>query len=134
MFLRPIAGSKTDLRGRKAKSHICREILELCTVIHDVGTYNTKKRDPDDDDQSMDDDTIIVSFGELFQVSTAANIYYIVQYRGRCQSLPRRTQSIRDLFLFTKFIFLHVPLPVSRCNLFNIILLSDQTNAQYCIG
>lgn len=73
MFRRPIAGSKTDLRGRKAKSHICREILELCTVIHDVGTYNTKKRDPDDEDEHcIDDGTIIVSFGELFQVSTAA--------------------------------------------------------------
>lgn len=73
MFRRPIAGSKTDLRGRKAKSHICREILELCTVIHDVGTYNTKKRDPDDEDEhGIDDGTIIVSFGELFQVSTAA--------------------------------------------------------------
>jgi len=72
MFRRPIAGSKTDLRGRKAKSHICREILELCTVIHDVGTYNTKKRSPDDEDQDIDDGTIIVSFGELFQVSTAA--------------------------------------------------------------
>jgi len=72
MFRRPIAGSKTDLRGRKAKSHICREILELCTVIHDVGTYNTKKRATDDEDQDIDDGTIIVSFGELFQVSTAA--------------------------------------------------------------
>jgi hypothetical protein len=73
MLRRPIAGSKTDLRGRKAKSHICREILELCTVIHDVGTYNTKKRDPDDDDEHcIDDGTIIVSFGELFQVSTDA--------------------------------------------------------------
>ncbi|XP_060878066.1 uncharacterized protein LOC132950568 [Metopolophium dirhodum] len=67
---KPIAGSKTDLRGRKAKSHICREILELCTVIHDVGTYNTKKRDPDDEDQPIDDGTIIVSFGELFQIYT----------------------------------------------------------------
>ncbi|XP_026822565.1 uncharacterized protein LOC113560717 [Rhopalosiphum maidis] len=68
---KPIAGSKTDLRGRKAKSHICREILELCTVIHDVGTYNTKKRDPDDDDEHcIDDGTIIVSFGELFQIYT----------------------------------------------------------------
>lgn len=68
---RPVAGSKTDLRGRKAKSHICREILELCTVIHDVGTYNSKKKDPDDDDDEEDNDdgTIIVSFGELFQVS-----------------------------------------------------------------
>lgn len=67
---RPVAGSKTDLRGRKAKSHICREILELCTVIHDVGTYNAKKRnDDDDDDDNEDDGTIIVSFGELFQVS-----------------------------------------------------------------
>ncbi|KAE9541173.1 hypothetical protein AGLY_004418 [Aphis glycines] len=68
---KPIAGSKTDLRGRKAKSHICREILELCTVIHDVGTYNTKKRDPDDEDEHcIDDGTIIVSFGELFQIYT----------------------------------------------------------------
>lgn len=70
---RPIAGSKTDLRGRKAKSHICREILELCTVIHDVGTYNSKKRDPDDsDDGGQDDGTIIISFGELFQVNLPA--------------------------------------------------------------
>ncbi|XP_001947253.1 uncharacterized protein LOC100164229 [Acyrthosiphon pisum] len=67
---KPIAGSKTDLRGRKAKTHICREILELCTVIHDVGTYNTKKRDPDDEDEPIDDGTIIVSFGELFQIYT----------------------------------------------------------------
>jgi len=68
---KPVAGSKTDLRGRKAKSHICREILELCTVIHDVGTYNTKKRDPNDDDEHcIDDGTIIVSFGELFQIYT----------------------------------------------------------------
>lgn len=69
-----MAGSKTDLRGRKAKSHVCREILELCTVIHDVGTYNAKKRDPDDDDddyvhEDQNDGTIIVSFGELFQVN-----------------------------------------------------------------
>ncbi|XP_022165692.1 uncharacterized protein LOC111030485 [Myzus persicae] len=67
---KPVAGSKTDLRGRRAKSHVCREILELCTVIHDVGTYNTKKRDPDDEDQQIDDGTIIVSFGELFQIYT----------------------------------------------------------------
>uniref|UniRef100_A0A2H8TMZ5 Actin-binding Rho-activating protein n=3 Tax=Melanaphis sacchari TaxID=742174 RepID=A0A2H8TMZ5_9HEMI len=69
---KPIAGSKTDLRGRKAKSHICREILELCTVIHDVGTYNSKKRvsDDDDDEHCIDDGTIIVSFGELFQIYT----------------------------------------------------------------
>lgn len=71
VFVRPVAGSKTDLRGRKAKTHICREILELCTVIHDVGTYKAQKRVPGDDgdDDIEDDGTIIVSFGELFQVS-----------------------------------------------------------------
>ncbi|VVC41616.1 Costars domain [Cinara cedri] len=70
---KPVAGSKTDLRGRKAKTHICREILELCTVIHDVGTYKAQKRipnDDDDDDDIEDDGTIIVSFGELFQIYT----------------------------------------------------------------
>jgi hypothetical protein len=74
---RPIAGSKTDLRGRKAKTHICREILELCTVIHDVGTYKAKKRDPDDSDDEQDDGTIIVSFGELFQVS--GGVFFFVR-------------------------------------------------------
>ncbi|XP_050430235.1 uncharacterized protein LOC126839166 [Adelges cooleyi] len=66
---KPIAGSKTDLRGRKAKSHICREILELCTVIHDVGTYNTSKKGSGDQNE-FDDGTIIISFGELFQIYT----------------------------------------------------------------
>lgn len=68
-YRRPVAGSKTDLRGRKAKSHICREILELCTIIHDVGTYNaSKKKEAGHDSDGEDDGTVIVNFGELFQV------------------------------------------------------------------
>ncbi|XP_050531766.1 uncharacterized protein PF3D7_1120600-like [Daktulosphaira vitifoliae] len=67
---KPIAGSKTDMRGRKAKTHICREILELCTVIHDVGSYNLTKKSPDDNSNEFDDGTIIVTFGEIFQIYT----------------------------------------------------------------
>lgn len=96
---RPIAGSKTDLRGRKAKTHICREILELCTVIHDVGTYNAKKKDPGDSDDEQDDGTIIVSFGELFQVSrTPVMEGYFLNYFFFWNEIfsNRNTDSIRS--------------------------------------
>ncbi|KAL1116522.1 hypothetical protein AAG570_004994 [Ranatra chinensis] len=65
---RPVAGSKTDERGRKAKSHITKEILELCAAIHDLAAYNrelTSRNDraPTGEDELQD----VVTFGELFQ-------------------------------------------------------------------
>ena len=68
-----MAGSLTDIRGQKAKSHICREILELCTCIHDVASYNReqRKKDPEYEPDPDEDDTLIVTFGELFQVEPA---------------------------------------------------------------
>lgn len=61
----------------KAKSHINREVLELCEAIYDLTLYNKelKRRrkelcgDEDDDDDDIEDDgSIIVTFGELFEV------------------------------------------------------------------
>ncbi|CAH1395628.1 unnamed protein product [Nezara viridula] len=78
---KPLAGSKTEERGLRAKSHINREILELCETIYDLGTYNKelKKRRKDDegsddeDGENEDDGTIIVTFGELFEMYTRIN-------------------------------------------------------------
>ena len=39
-------------------------------MIHDMGQYQAKHKAADDDDEEEHDGTIIVSFGELFQVST----------------------------------------------------------------
>lgn len=63
---RPKAGSMTEMRGRKAFTHISREIIELCECIYDVGMH---QKEPDDDSEQ-----IIVTFGELFAVSISS--YY----------------------------------------------------------
>uniref|UniRef100_A0A1B6CIQ5 Costars domain-containing protein n=1 Tax=Clastoptera arizonana TaxID=38151 RepID=A0A1B6CIQ5_9HEMI len=63
---KPVAGSLTELRGQKAYSHISREILDLCNVIHDVGKRQRKKRE----DEEEVDNPIIVTFGELFRIYT----------------------------------------------------------------
>ncbi|XP_014257040.1 actin-binding Rho-activating protein-like [Cimex lectularius] len=70
---KPVAGSKTEERGIRAKSHVCREILELCECIYDVGTYNNQVRKKDEGEDYVDDGTIIVSFGELFEIYTRIN-------------------------------------------------------------
>lgn len=71
-LFRPVAGSKTEQRGRKAHSHVCREILELCQIISDMGHYQAKYREKDEDydeEESADPDAlVIVRFGDLFQV------------------------------------------------------------------
>lgn len=71
---KPLAGSKTEERGKRAKSHIYREILELCEFIHELGSYQIKQRknDPDYDDV-QDDGTIVVTFGDLFEMYTRIN-------------------------------------------------------------
>lgn len=66
MCFRPKAGSMTEMRGRKAFTHISREIIELCECIYDVGMH---QKEPDDDSGE-----IIVTFGELFAVSISS--YY----------------------------------------------------------
>lgn len=53
---RPEAGSKTDLRGQKAQREILKEVRELCEIIDEVG-YHKK------------DGTVIITFGQLFDVS-----------------------------------------------------------------
>ncbi|XP_065219892.1 actin-binding Rho-activating protein-like [Planococcus citri] len=70
---KPIAGSMTEQRGRKAHTHICREILELCEIIYDMGQYQAKYREKDDDEdepQQEEDSPVIVRFGDLFQMYT----------------------------------------------------------------
>ncbi|KAK2709733.1 uncharacterized protein LOC136027227 isoform X2 [Artemia franciscana] len=54
-IIRPIAGSKTEERGKKAAAQVSAEIRELCDVIFDCGTKNK-------------DGTAIITFGRLFQV------------------------------------------------------------------
>ncbi|OXA51950.1 Actin-binding Rho-activating protein [Folsomia candida] len=54
---RPPEGSKTEMRGLKANSHISKEVLELCTLIRTYG-------------ESRPDGRTLISFGELFQMYT----------------------------------------------------------------
>ena len=68
LIFRPEPGSKTEQRGRKAHSHICREILELCAIIYDMGHYQSKCREAEEND-TKDESPVIVRFGDLFQVN-----------------------------------------------------------------
>ncbi|XP_014280190.1 actin-binding Rho-activating protein isoform X2 [Halyomorpha halys] len=61
---RPKAGSKTEARGLQAKSHINKEILELCNIIYELALLN---RNESDDENDIDDKNIVVTFGELFE-------------------------------------------------------------------
>lgn len=63
----------TEMRGRKAFTHISREIIELCECIHDVGMH---QKEPDDDSEQ-----IIVTFGELFSVSISSYYGRLIQSR-----------------------------------------------------
>lgn len=56
---RPIAGSLTEARGQKASIHVCREMLELCQIIHSEG-YPITKENPE---------LRVILFGELFNVN-----------------------------------------------------------------
>ncbi|XP_014280181.1 actin-binding Rho-activating protein isoform X1 [Halyomorpha halys] len=64
---RPKAGSKTEARGLQAKSHINKEILELCNIIYELALLN---RNESDDENDIDDKNIVVTFGELFETYT----------------------------------------------------------------
>lgn len=50
----PIAGSKTDIRGKEAGELISREVIELCNVIADLG-------------KRQENGTFTITFGELFE-------------------------------------------------------------------
>jgi hypothetical protein len=54
---RPVAGSRTEFRGKQAGVHISGEIVELCSVIHALG-------------KPLPDGTTGVHFGPLFETYT----------------------------------------------------------------
>ncbi|XP_044266582.1 actin-binding Rho-activating protein-like isoform X1 [Tribolium madens] len=61
---RPARGSLSEARGFKATAQVCREILELCEIIHEQGEpLFTPEEKPDDP-------RIVISFGELFSLYT----------------------------------------------------------------
>lgn len=72
---KPIEGSMTEIRGKKAGEHIGNEIVELCQVISDLGDLQP-------------DNTIIIKFGTLFQAYTRiSNKLVGMLMRARKQNL-----------------------------------------------
>ncbi|GLG99700.1 Actin-binding Rho-activating protein, partial [Gryllus bimaculatus] len=71
---RPVAGSKTDIRGKRAHSHITKEILELCEIINENG--------------EQIEGQVVISFGELFNIYThISNKVVGLLLRGRKQKI-----------------------------------------------
>lgn len=54
---RPVAGSKTELRGKQAGIHISSEMVELCNIIRSLGV-------------PQDDGSYAITFGDLFEFYT----------------------------------------------------------------
>ena len=54
----PVAGSKTEARGKQAHQRISKEIIELCAVIEDNGMRIDEKNQTN------------ITFGRLFQIYT----------------------------------------------------------------
>ncbi|KAK8379925.1 hypothetical protein O3P69_019743 [Scylla paramamosain] len=54
---RPVAGSKTERRGKNAARHVNAEVVFLCDMIHQEGIQ-------------LPDGTAVIAFGELFQIYT----------------------------------------------------------------
>ena len=54
---KPQAGTKTEARGRRAQTHVHKEILELCEVIYMNGSEE-------------EDGMVVMSFGDLFRIYT----------------------------------------------------------------
>ena len=52
---RPVAGSQSEARAKKAHSRISNEILELCSIIEDQGLSNG-------------DGSTTITFGRLFDI------------------------------------------------------------------
>jgi len=59
---KPLEGTQTAARGRKAHQHISREIVELCEIIWTHGQMHGN--------YDEDDETTVMAFGELFQMYT----------------------------------------------------------------
>jgi hypothetical protein len=72
LFYRPVAGSKMDIRGKRAHTHISKEVLQLCQIIYEHG-------EPIEDMTEDGRNQIVISFGELFQVhyDTRLNIFHL---------------------------------------------------------
>jgi len=94
---RPPEGSKTEMRGFKAHTHISKEILELCSIIRQIGLRKS-------------DGSYIVTFGELFQTYTVisnkvvgillrARKYGLVDFEG--EMLFQRRDDNKIITLFT---------------------------------
>jgi hypothetical protein len=80
LFCRPVAGSKTDIRGKKAYTHISKEVLQLCQIIYENG-------EPIEEMTEDGHNQIVITFGELFQVCIHTHSvmpdligYFIVSY------------------------------------------------------
>ncbi|XP_059488411.1 actin-binding Rho-activating protein-like [Neocloeon triangulifer] len=56
---RPVEGSKTDQRGKKAMQHVAKEMLELCEIINEYGQM-----------VPASDEIKFIRFGELFNIYT----------------------------------------------------------------
>jgi len=54
---RPVAGSKTELRGKQAGIHISSEMIELCNIIRSMGVL-------------QQDGSYAITFGNLFEFYT----------------------------------------------------------------
>jgi len=54
---RPVAGSKTELRGKQAGVHISGEVIELCNIVRMLGA-------------PQPDGSYAVTFGDLFEFYT----------------------------------------------------------------
>lgn len=56
-----MAGSKSEMRGKRAARHINAEVMLLCDMIHQEG-------------QQLEDGTAVISFGDLFQASLVGRV------------------------------------------------------------
>lgn len=73
---RPVAGSKTEARGRFAGAHISHEVKDLCKVILQMG-------------REQADGTVSVTFGGLFERYTRISnkLVGMLSWRARKQNL-----------------------------------------------
>ena len=72
---RPVAGSKTETRGRFAGAHISQEVKHLCRIILQMG-------------EEQPDGTVSVTFGRLFERYTRiSNKVVGMLLRARKQNL-----------------------------------------------
>ncbi|KXJ28275.1 Actin-binding Rho-activating protein [Exaiptasia diaphana] len=72
---RPVAGSKTEIRGKHAGLHISQEVYDLCKIIERMGN-------------AQSDGTVTIKFGKLFNIYTSiSNKLVGMLMRARKQDL-----------------------------------------------